>query len=63
MGDVTYTVDAIYGEVKIKPVEYWITPKADGYWIECEFSSLGPFDTRKEASDIIKQYCLATTGK
>lgn len=43
----------VFGHMKLKPVEYWIESRADGAYIVCEFSSLGPISDMKEAMDIM----------
>lgn len=61
MSDAGITITWMGGVKTLKPIEYHITEKAKGpwwwrrieYWIECEYSRLGPFDARHEAEKIL----------
>lgn len=57
MNEPLYEITFLTGTKVFKPVEYNIVERVTGpwwwrrtrYWIECEFSRLGPFDTKDEA--------------
>lgn len=59
--DHTIHITWIGGEKVFKPIEYTVSEKIVGswwwkrreYWIECEFSKLGPFDSKQEADRML----------
>lgn len=61
MSDQQIQVTWLTGEKVLKPVEYTVTEKVTGpwwwrrreYWIECEFSRLGPFPSMRAANEML----------
>lgn len=57
-------MEILYGVKVLEPVRYWLTEAevtkkqlwwsvvVPQYWINCEYSRLGPFDTKQEAYEI-----------
>jgi hypothetical protein len=53
-----YQITLMFGELHLEPIKYWIGAEVVKrwwfwsrvqYWVCCEFSRVGPFDSEKEA--------------
>lgn len=42
------TITYLTGEMKFVPPRYWIQEKSDGFYLNSEFMSTGPFETAAE---------------
>lgn len=54
IGETRVNVRFVAGHMQLKPIEYWVEERTEGpwwrrrvgYYLACEFSTLGPFDSR-----------------